>query len=112
MKHTSIAVASVLFAVGAGLLATAAIAGGGHRRSAIKEGGTLRINVSNSDVQSIDPAIDYEFIGWPLENATCVKLVNYPDKPGLAGTVLTPEAARSLPRVSADGKTYAFTIRP
>jgi ABC-type transport system substrate-binding protein len=112
MKHTRIAVASVLLAVGAVLLATAAIAGGAHRRSPVKDGGTLRINVSNSDVQSIDPAIDYEFIGWPLENATCVKLFNYPDKPGRAGTILAPEAARSLPRISADGKTYTFTIRP
>ena len=112
MRHTRVAVASVFFAAGAGLLATAGIAASTHRHSGVKEGGTLRVNVSNSDVQSIDPAIDYEFIGWPLEAATCLKLVNYPDKPVPEGTVLGPEAARSMPAVSADGKTYSFRIRP
>src|SRR3954469_20068949 len=66
-------------------------------------GGTLRVNVSDTDIQSIDPAIDYENIGWAVEYATCLKLVNYPDKPGDAGSVLVPEAATALPSVSADG---------
>jgi peptide/nickel transport system substrate-binding protein len=103
---------SVVFLVaGLTLLATAAVAGRNSRHSGIKDGGTLRLNISTSDVQSIDPGIDYEFLGWALENATCLKLVNYPDKAGRAGTVVIPEAATALPRVSADGKTYTFTIR-
>ena len=64
------------------LIATAALAAGG---GAGKQGGTLRINVSGSDIQSIDPGVDYEFIGWAVELATCLKLVNYPDKPGRGG---------------------------
>ena len=43
--------------------------------------------------------------------ATCAKLLNYPDKAGLAGSELVPEVAQSLPARSADGKTYTFTIR-
>ena len=39
-----------------------------------------------------------------------MKLLNYPDKSGDAGKVLTPEAASALPTVSADGKTYTFTV--
>jgi ABC-type transport system substrate-binding protein len=40
-----------------------------------------------------------------------LKLLNYPDKAGLAGSELVPEVAQSLPARSADGKTYTFTIR-
>jgi ABC-type transport system substrate-binding protein len=38
--------------------------------------------------------------------------MNYPDKPGAAGSRPTPEVAQSLPARSADGKTYTFKIRP
>ncbi|HEX5812283.1 MAG TPA: ABC transporter substrate-binding protein [Pseudonocardia sp.] len=43
--------------------------------------------------------------------ATCAKLLNYPDKTGLAGSQPVPEVAQSLPTSSADGKAYTFTIR-
>ena len=112
MRPTRLACAAVAFAIGLGLLATAAFAASSGRHAGIKEGGTLLVNISTSDVQSIDPAIDYEFLGWPLEAATCMKLVNYPDKPMPQAAVLYPEAAKAMPRVSADGKTYTFTIRP
>jgi ABC-type oligopeptide transport system substrate-binding subunit len=111
-KHGRLALATLLLIVGVALLVTAALAGPTGQGSGIKEGGTLRLNISSSDIQSIDPAIDYEFLGWPLENATCLKLVNYPDKPAPAGSVLIPEAAKTMPRISVDGKTYTFTIRP
>jgi peptide/nickel transport system substrate-binding protein len=93
-------------------MSAAALAARGGRAAAVKEGGVLRLNISSSDIQSIDPAIDYEFLGGALEVATCLKLVNYPDKPAPAGAVLVPEAAAAMPRVSADGRTYTFTIRP
>jgi peptide/nickel transport system substrate-binding protein len=111
-KHGRLVLSMVFLIVGGALFATAAIAGGRSHHAGIKEGGTLRLNRSSSDIQSIDPGIDYEFLGWPLEFATCLKLVNYPDKPGKAGTVLVPEAAKTMPKISADGKTYTFTIRP
>jgi ABC-type transport system substrate-binding protein len=111
MRPNRLAAAGVLLAAGVGLLATAAVAAVAHPASGVKDGGTLRLNVSATDVQSIDPAIDYEFIGWQLEYATCLKLMNYPDKPGPAGNVLTPEAAVGSPTVSRDGRTFTFTIR-
>ena len=43
--------------------------------------------------------------------ATNMALLSYPDKPGLEGSRLVPEAATGLPRVSSDGKTYTFTVR-
>jgi len=110
MRPNKLAAAGVLLATGVGLLATAAVAAGMHR-AGVKDGGTLRLNVSSTDVQSIDPALDYEFVGWQLEYATCLKLMNYPDAPGASGNVLKPEAAVGYPAVSEDGRTFTFTIR-
>ena len=42
---------------------------------------------------------------------TCAGLLTYPDLPGAAGERLVPDAATALPAVSADGRTYTFTIR-
>ena len=47
-----------------------------------------------------------------LAFATCAKLLNYPDRPGSQGTRLVPEVAAAQPRVSRDGRTYTFTVRP
>jgi ABC-type transport system substrate-binding protein len=75
----------------------------------VKEGGTLRLNISTTDVQSVDPAVAYEQFSWVVGTATCLKLINYPDRNGVQP--LVPEAAVGLPRVSEDGRTYEFTIR-
>jgi YVTN family beta-propeller protein len=73
-------------------------------------GGTIRIE-SQSDVDFMDPALAYTALSDQLLYATCAKLLNYPDRPGLAGSQLKPEVAQSLPARSGDGKTYTFTIR-
>jgi ABC-type oligopeptide transport system substrate-binding subunit len=59
----------------------------------------------------LDPGV--EFNGAPswVDYATCAMLLNWPDEPGAAGLRLVPDAARSLPTVSKDGRTYTFTIR-
>ena len=56
--------------------------------------------------------LDYLSSGWEIQYAVGCKLFNYPDKPGDAGSQLTPEAAAGSPIVSKDGKTYTFKIRP
>ena len=71
----------------------------------------LRLNASQTSVPYMDPALNYDFIGWRLEFMTCARLLTYPDKPGAAGARLAPEAARSMPTVSRDGKTYSFVVR-
>ena len=88
--------------------AAAMLAGGAATAGAAR---VLRVNISNSDVQSLDPAIDYEFYGWTVGFATCAKLLNYPDRPGAAGAQLVPEVAQGFPTVSPDGRTYTFRIR-
>ena len=70
----------------------------------------LRINL-HTDTDYTDPALAYYQVSWQFEYATCLKLLNYPDKAGAAGLQLQPEAASSMPAVSSDGKTYEFTIK-
>jgi YVTN family beta-propeller protein len=43
--------------------------------------------------------------------AKCAGLLTYPDRPAPDGTRLTPDVAKALPTVSADGRTYTFTLR-
>jgi YVTN family beta-propeller protein len=76
----------------------------------LSRGGTLRIE-SHLDVDAMDPARAYFFNSWQLLYATCAKLLNYPDKPGLAGSHVTAEVATGLPARSSHGRTYRFTIR-
>jgi peptide/nickel transport system substrate-binding protein len=104
----AVAAAGLLVAVIAAASASATGAGSAGRTA---QGGSLRINISNSDVQSLDPAIDYEIYGWTVMFATCAKLLNYPDRPGAAGSQLVPEVAAGFPRVSEDGRTYTFQLR-
>ena len=63
----------------------------------VKRGGTLRLNVSNTDFEFTDPAVTYDSLGWSMLFATGMALLSYPDKPGLEGSRLVPEAATGLP---------------
>ena len=76
-----------------------------------KKGGTFVVELS-TDIDYIDPQLDYLSSGWEIQYAVGCKLFNYPDKLGDAGSQLTPEAAVGAPIVSKDGKTYTFRIRP
>ena len=104
-------------AIGASLLVASAFAGGaGNAASASKaqsdaKGGTLRID-SSSDFDYIDPALAYFSHSWQVMDIVGLRLLGYPDAEGAAGTRLIPTGAAGLPRVSADGKTYVFTVRP
>ena len=102
---------STMAGLGASLLVAAlwpAIATGGSTATSR----VLRLNISDTSVEFIDPALNYDFLGWRLETMTCARLLSYPDKSGAAGARLVPEVARSMPRVSDNGLTYTFRIRP
>jgi ABC-type oligopeptide transport system substrate-binding subunit len=94
-----------MLAVGGGLLATSALAG-----PSLRKGGIFVVGNTGASVQ-IDPQVAYVSTAWWLEYATAVKLYNWPDRPGLLGNRLVPEAAASF-TVSNHGKTYTFFIRP
>jgi peptide/nickel transport system substrate-binding protein len=101
-------VASVIAgaAVATVVLAAAATPSGGT--TAGREGGTLRIAYGEF-LDYIDPAISA--YAWQLLDITCAKLMNYPDKPLPAGRRIVPEVAADYPKISANGRTYTFTIR-
>jgi ABC-type transport system substrate-binding protein len=104
--------------LGAGLLVGAGFAspsGGSAPAKAgsgeAKRGGTLRVNLSTTDFEYVDPALAYDAYGWGVLYMTNLMLLNYPDKPAPEGSRLVPDAAVGFPRVSRDGKTYTFTIK-
>jgi len=98
--------------IGVGLLVAASFAGTASsasqsKGSASKVGGTLRVNLSTTDLQYTDPALEYESTGWQVEYATGLKLLNWQEKKAS----LFPEAAAAFPRVAAGGRKYTFTLR-
>src|SRR6188472_4056667 len=115
--HKRFLLALTCAVIGAGLLVAASMAGSSPSStskagsSEAKRGGTLRINLSETDFEFLDPSLSYDAPGWQVLYSTNVTLLNYPDKPGAAGSRLTPEGATSFPVVSLDGKAYTFTIR-
>ena len=68
--------------IGVGLLVAASFAGSASsasqsKGSKSKVGGTLRVNLSTTDLEYTDPALDYESTGWQVEYATGLKLLNW-----------------------------------
>src|SRR5262245_50934744 len=88
--------------------AVVAQAGSGARG---QEGGILRITLSPAGgVPILDPAHEFTQPGWALLDATCARLMTYPDTPAPDSYRLQPEVAAGY-QVSADFKTYTFTLR-
>jgi peptide/nickel transport system substrate-binding protein len=102
-------VSALSFLVGLALLASAFVAAP-EGRSATEER-VLRLNVNSTDITYLDPALNYDFYGWRLEAATCAMLLGYPDKAGQASARLYPEVATGFPKISADGRSYTYTLR-
>ncbi len=95
--------------VAAGVVGGSALAGG-RAVPVIPEGGTLHVNVTGTDLGSLDPAVNYDTDGAQILYATCARLVNYPDRAAPLGSVVQPEVASGMPSVSRDGRTYTFQI--
>src|SRR5690242_7017930 len=112
-----IAAAAVLAACGSsgGTSGTSgSSSGGGNSSTAPKPGvgsGTLNAAMASGAIDTMDPNRWYFAVTWGLSNALCTTLVRYADQPGTAGTQIVPGTAE-LPKVSSDGLTYTFTMRP
>lgn len=108
-------IAAVLALVGATMLVASAFAGTSGTQasssSVAKKGGTLRINVPDTDFEYTDPGLAYDTLGWSMLYTTQILLTNYPEKTGAASSKLYPEAAEAFPTISKDGKTYTYKIR-
>ena len=116
--HKRFLLALTLAVIGAGLLVAAAFGGSAapskaskSEQSEVRRGGTLRVNLSATDFEFLDPALSYDAPGWQVLYATNMTLLNYPDRPGAAGSRLTPEAAAAMPRISSNGRVYTFQVR-
>jgi peptide/nickel transport system substrate-binding protein len=75
------------------------------------DGGTFRVAVLASDFDSLDPALAYSPDSWPLVDATCARLMTYPDERVPAGLRLVREVAAAEPVASADRRTWTFRLR-
>src|SRR5262245_59801735 len=98
-----------MLVLGVSLAAAARALPDAKRVGAIREGGTFRVALFGVD--SVDPALAYFPTSWVVLDATCAKLMNYPDRGLPDGLRPTPEVAVGPPAVSPDGKVYTFRIR-
>ena len=93
--------------LGALVLGVAGLAGS----SAFAAGEEIVVETSQFNPAVPQQWIDYSVAttqaAWLLNAATCLKLLDYDEETG----ALEPEAATAMPTVSADGKTYTFTVR-
>jgi oligopeptide transport system substrate-binding protein len=71
------------------------------------EGGTLQATLQQ-DPPSLDPAIGYDTVTWPLEHAIFVTLITY----NRTAKEFVPWAAKTVPEEENGGKRYVFDIKP
>src|SRR5262249_52390389 len=100
---------ATLAVVGCVLLAIAFAAGRPGPASGARAATMLRVSMS-SDVDYVDPALDYLSTGWEIQYATACKLLNYADRAGPPGS-RPPRGAAGSPQPPQHGKTYTCTPR-
>jgi len=69
-------------------------------------GGAITVAYQN-DIATLDPAIGYDWQNWSIIKSLFSRLLDY--EPGT--TNLVPDLATEMPKISADGKTFEFTLR-
>lgn len=115
--------------VSAALLCTAACGGGGASKdskdgaagynagnnkvanASAKKGGTLKF-ATVQDADSWDPTRAYYGVVWDFMRYYTRTLVTAKTEPGAKGSELTPDLATSMAKITNDGKTYTYTLRP
>ncbi len=102
--------ASVIAFGAAILLAGSARVEQASARAARASDVAFNIAFGSGTFDSVDPALAYSE-SWLVLDATCARLMNFPDKPPPDGLRVIPEVAAAYPRVSNDAKTFTFTLR-
>jgi peptide/nickel transport system substrate-binding protein/oligopeptide transport system substrate-binding protein len=69
-------------------------------------GGAITVAYQN-DIATLDPAIGYDWQNWSIIKSLFSRLLDY--EPGT--TNLVPDLATEMPKISADGKTFEFSLR-
>jgi peptide/nickel transport system substrate-binding protein len=82
----------------------------GDGASSGKQGGSIAI-AQGSQPDALDPALAYTSNSWEPLWLVYTPPLTYRRAEGAEGAELIPGAAEALPKISADGKTYTFTIR-
>jgi peptide/nickel transport system substrate-binding protein len=82
-----------------------------EERIAALDGEVLTIAAPFGPFYTPDPPVNASFEYRQTVDATCAPLLRYRNEPAPAGWELVPEVAVAMPDVSADGRTYTFTIR-
>lgn len=88
-----------------GALSLVALGGGTVVAQEEAPTGTLSV-AYESNIDSIDPAIAYDFVSIPAARLIFETLITYGE-----GTDLVPRLAEAMPTISEDGLTYTFTLR-
>ncbi|MEO6578399.1 MAG: ABC transporter substrate-binding protein [Candidatus Limnocylindria bacterium] len=83
-----------------------------EERIADLDGDVLTIAAPGDPFHNPDPPVNGSFEHRQLEYITCAGLLRYRDAPAPEGWELVPEVAADMPDISADGRTYTFTVRP
>ena len=73
-------------------------------------GPELRLSFPGDDLP-LDPALSHSTPDEQLADATCARLLTYPDAKGPPGKRSAPRLRPRCPRVPRDGRTYTFRIR-
>ena len=107
-KLRKVAVLGLATAVAA--IGLAACGGGGDGGGGGQEGGTATVLMGTAP-DYLDPQEMYTTQGYEPGWITWTGLLTYKHEDGQAGTELIPGLATDLGQVSADNKTYTFTLR-
>jgi peptide/nickel transport system substrate-binding protein len=98
-------------AIGSALVLVAAQQAATDSTQSVRNGGIFRIAFhSSSGLDYVDPALASFAPGWAILDTTCAHLLTYPDKRAPDAYKYVPEVAKSLPKISSDGKTYTFQL--
>jgi peptide/nickel transport system substrate-binding protein len=92
------------------LILSVSVSACGSSSASSKSGGTVTVLMGTAP-DSLDPGLGALTQSYEATWITYTGLVTYAHASGEAGTKLIPGLAESLPTVSADGKTYSFTLR-
>jgi ABC-type transport system substrate-binding protein len=92
------------------LVAATTVAAASSSQRALR-GGTLRVDQVGT-FDTLDPQLAYVSNDWQVLYSTQLLLVNFPNSTGQAGARLFPEAAKAFPRISKNGTSYTFHLRP
>lgn len=111
MFMLSMGAALLVAATAVGVAASATHKAQHASSKAALKGGVLRVDQSAGAFDTLDPGLAYVTNDWEVLYSTNLLLVNFPNKPGKAGTQLYPEAAQSFPTVSRNGTVYTFHLR-